>query len=264
MTRPHPASRSRRCSAPTVRKWARSGFDCAQRQHGHSVPTALAVTHRYFAALKDDVLYAQAVAFHETQTAAVEQQRHDPRHAGQLAEQGLDLGARQHDRNAVRALSAHEIVEPTDLEVQHLAVQEQQRSQCLVLRRRTDGALDCQHGEKGAHLGRTELGWMTLVMKMDVSADPSDVRLLGAITVVIHANGVADLIEQSARLRRRRGRRRNRLAAQVRHEAATARICRVHRAPFETRRESGGIDLGLIAINGSRATSAARALRLPV
>jgi len=52
-----------------------------------------------------------------------------------LAEDGADLLASQHDRQVVRALGIDEIVQPRDFLQQDLAVQKEERAERLILRR---------------------------------------------------------------------------------------------------------------------------------
>ena len=51
----------------------------------------------------------------QAQARAIARERHEPRNPMDLAEDGADLLASQHDRQVVRALGIGEIVQPRDL-----------------------------------------------------------------------------------------------------------------------------------------------------
>jgi len=88
--------------------------------------------------------------------------------------------------------------------LQDLAIEEEQRAQRLVLRGRRDVALDGQGTQEPRDLGRAHLGGVTLVVKEDVAADPSDVGLLGAGAAVAGAQRRPHAIQQARRGRSRR------------------------------------------------------------
>jgi hypothetical protein len=52
--------------------------------------------------------------------------------------------AREDDREALRALRAYHAVRPGDIELEHLAVAEEQRAERLVLRGGRDSTVNCQ------------------------------------------------------------------------------------------------------------------------
>jgi len=85
--------------------------------------------------------------------------------------------------------------------LQHFSVEEQKRTEGLVLGRGGDLPVDGQGAEEARDLGRRHLRGMALVVEEDVAPDPRDIRVLGAATVVTSAKSAADAIEQ-ARLRR--------------------------------------------------------------
>ena len=78
---------------------------------------------------------------------------------------------------------------------EHLAVEEQEGAEGLVLWRRGNVFLDGQVGEKGFDLGSAHLLWTAHAVEVDVAFDPADVGLLRAIGIVFEANGITDLIQ---------------------------------------------------------------------
>jgi len=102
-----------------------------------------------------------------------------------------DLGARQHDWHVLRTLGAGDAVEPRQLDAEHLASEEQQRGQRLVLGGRADLAIHREAGEEGLDLGRAHLARMPAPVKAYESADPPDLGLLRAQTMVLEAQALA-------------------------------------------------------------------------
>ena len=118
------------------------------------------------------------------------------------------LLACEHHRDPPRGLGAHDVVHPRQFLAQHLLVEEEQRAQGLVLRRRGHVALDGQRAEEPGDLGGTHPGRMPLVVEQDEAPDPADVGLLGAQAAVSRAQGRAYAVEQAGRRRdRSHGRR---------------------------------------------------------
>jgi len=83
--------------------------------------------------------------------------------------------------------------------VQDVAIEEQERTQCLVLGRRGNPALDSQGAEEASNFGRSHLGGMTLAVEEDVAADPPHVGFFGAATAVAKAVGLSHAVEQLGR-----------------------------------------------------------------
>lgn len=133
------------------------------RKHGDAVRAALAFAHDDLVAGEVEILDAQAKALEEPQLRAVEQRPHDPCRAGQRAEQAFHCGAREHDRQAPRAAGPHDIVEPAGIATQHIAVEEQQSRQRLILRRRADLPLDGERGEKTTDVGDRQIDGVPLI-----------------------------------------------------------------------------------------------------
>ena len=143
-----------------------------------------------------EVLHAQAGALEQAKPCAIEEDRHEPRDAVDLGEHGADFLGRQDDRQVVRALGIDEVVEPGNVLLEDLAVEEEEGAEGLVLRRRRHLAIDGQRRQEARELSRSHLGGMALAVEEDVAADPGDVRLLGATAIVPGANGMTHAIEQ--------------------------------------------------------------------
>jgi len=104
--------------------------------------------------------------------------------AFQLREQGGDLAACEHHRQAHRALGAHQIVEPAEFPAEDLLVEKEQRSERLVLCRCGNLAFGGKMAEKRRHLGLAERGGMALAAPVDETPDPVHVSFLRAPAVM--------------------------------------------------------------------------------
>jgi len=116
-----------------------------------------------------------------------------------VREQTLDLRAREHDRKTPRRLRAHEPLQPRQLDSEHLAVEEHQCRERLVLGRGRDALLHRECAQERGHLLGAELGRMAAAVEHDEAPDPADVRLFGATAHVAQARGLAHAVEQARR-----------------------------------------------------------------
>jgi hypothetical protein len=92
--------------------------------------------------------------------------------AAELTDDGADFVTGQHHRQAGGSLGTDDVVEPRQLLREHLAVEEEQRAQRLVLGGTGDMALDGQRGQEPRHLESTHLERVTLAMEEDEWAGP--------------------------------------------------------------------------------------------
>lgn len=167
------------------------------RQHRDAILGAFSAPHCDRAASKVDILDAQSDTFHQAHPGAIKQARHQQVCALEVSEQAIDLGARHDDGHALRHLRPGHALEPRQLNRQHLAVQEQQGRQRLVLGRGADLAVDREVAQKIFDLGCAHVLGMTLAVKQDIAADPPDVRLFRAQTVVLDPDALADQVQET-------------------------------------------------------------------
>src|SRR5712692_9628459 len=139
--------------------------------------------------------FTRRPALQQAQARAVQQDRHQPWHAIEPPEDGADLLARQHDRQVLGPLGPDDVVEPRQLDAEHVAIQKQQGAQRLVLGRGRDFVLDRERGQELGDLGGAHLHGMALAVEKDVALDPVDVRFLGATAVVSRADSLSDAVE---------------------------------------------------------------------
>jgi len=93
-------------------------------QHRHAVLAALAGAHRDLVAPEVHVLHPQAQDFQQAQARAVQEQRQEARRAVEGVDDGLHLLPGQHHRDPPGSLGAHDVVEPGQLLLQDLAIEE--------------------------------------------------------------------------------------------------------------------------------------------
>jgi len=107
------------------------------------------------------------------------------------------LFARQDDWEAFRTFGPDETVQPGNVEFQHLAIEEQQSAQRLVLGRSGHLAVNRQKAQEARDLRRAHFHRVTLAVEQDVTPDPRDVRFFGPPAVMAAAQGSAYTVEQA-------------------------------------------------------------------
>jgi hypothetical protein len=105
----------------------------ASGQHGDAILRPLAITDRDLTACEVDVLDPQPAALEEAQPATVHQGSHQPGRAAKTTENGGHLGPREDLRNTHGPFGPDHVIEPLELALQHVAEQEQERAEGLVL-----------------------------------------------------------------------------------------------------------------------------------
>lgn len=131
------------------------GLNESSGQDGQAVLSALRVAYEELTSFEIDVLDAKTGAFEEAETGTVEEGGHHLVHAAEVREERGDLRVREHYGNALLALSVHESVERSDLDPEHLLVQEEEGSERLVLRRCAHAFLFGEMGEERGDVGST-------------------------------------------------------------------------------------------------------------
>src|SRR5213593_504173 len=168
-----------------------------RRQHRHSVLVAFAAADEDLVGAKVHVLNAEAATFQHAKPGAVEQARHEPGRSVEPLKHRAYFVACEHDGEALGSTSAYDLVEPWQLDFEHLAIEKEQCAQRLILGRARNVTVNRQKREEARDLRPAELGGMALAVKENVAADPRDVRLLRAAAEVTGAEGVADAVEQT-------------------------------------------------------------------
>lgn len=171
------------------------------RQHHTPILGPLAPPDRNLATFEVDVLDAQFKTLLQAKPGAIQQRRHECRNARQFAQHTPHLIHTEHDRYPMGLAGSWWLFDGSELDRQYSPVQEQHRTQGLVLRRGGHSLLHSQYRQERRDLGRSKHPRMPLTVKQDIAPNPMDVRLLRAPAVVTRANGLADLIQQFRGLR---------------------------------------------------------------
>lgn len=98
-----------------------------------------------------------------------------------LFDHRLDLRTGHDHRQTLRTFRPRNAFDPRQIDAEHVAVQEQQRAQRLILRY---APLCRQRRQERLDLGRAHLARMVLAMEQDESSDPADLRLFGTDAAV--------------------------------------------------------------------------------
>lgn len=148
-----------------------------------------------------DVLDPEPEAFKESQTAAIQQMRHEPVIACQVRENGAGFSTSEDDRELRWAADTLHARDGLELPIEHLLVKEEQCAESLILSRSGDARIDREVAEELGDLLLTHFRRVALPMEENKALDPIDVRLLGADTVALHAQVPAHAVEQARRRR---------------------------------------------------------------
>src|SRR5437667_3856782 len=112
------------------------------------------------------------------------------------SQRALLLAAQNH-RQPLRGRGARDVVEPRELDLEHLAVEEEQRLQGLVLRGGAHLAVHREVGQELLDCGRAELTRVSAPVKADVTPHPLQISLLSAQREVARAHPLARDLEQA-------------------------------------------------------------------
>jgi hypothetical protein len=107
-----------------------------------------------------------------------------------VGEHVADFLVGQDHGQSPRSLGADYVAEDSDLLSEHL-VQEDQRAERLVLRRRADVPAHGQVRQEGLDLFRAQLGRMAQLVEEDLLPYPLHVSLFGAWAVLAHPASMA-------------------------------------------------------------------------
>jgi hypothetical protein len=214
----------------------------AGRKHGAAVAGALAAADEDLVAAEVDVLNAQPATLQQAEAGAVQQRGHQRGGAVDARENGAHFLTREHDGDVQGALGAHDLGQPRKIDLEHVAIQEQERRERLVLRGGRDAAIDGERREEPGDFDRAQLDGMAAAAVHDEPADPAGVRVFGAWTEVARAQRGAHAVHELGRARLRCGRGHGRI---------------------ESLRRPGvdgvGAEPELLAVNRSRPSSRCRA-----
>ena len=206
-------------------------FGQTARQHRVPILAALAITYHDLVAGEVHVLHPQAQALHQAHPGAVQQTGDQPRPPLHACQQALYLARGEDRRQAPPASRAGDVFHPRQVDGQHLAVQEQQGRQGLILGAGRHLALNCQLRQKALDLHAAQLARVALCVRKDESPDPPQIDLLRAKAVVIEAQTATNFVHQSRRTTRRTLPGYPRMIGGIRHRPAPRGITTPRCAP---------------------------------
>ena len=148
------------------------------RHHRQSIPPPLPIPNSQLPPLEIHVLDSQPQPLEQPQPAAPEQQRHRPRVPLHPLENALHLLDRQHHGNPQRPPRPHHPRQRPHIAPDHIAIEEEQPVQRLVLGRRRHVPPRRQMAQEQLHLRPPHLRRMPLLMKQDELPHPRHITPL--------------------------------------------------------------------------------------
>ena len=136
-------------------------------QDGDAFAKAFTVAHGDAVVSEINILYPQAHAFHEAQSAAVEQLRHEPIIAFEPGEHRPDFCAGEYHRNFRRALNPLNVVDEVEFATEHLLIQKERCGKGLVLGGGGDLFVHGKMGEEGGDFVFAHFIGMALAVKKE-------------------------------------------------------------------------------------------------
>jgi hypothetical protein len=124
------------------------------REHSHSILTALGITHDDLAARKKQILDPQLMRLHQAQPAAVEEIRNEPTCAVDVSQYRANLRSTQNHWQSLRPESPRHVLEPRQVDLDHLPIKKKKSLQSLILSGRRDFGLNGEVSEEGLNLLR--------------------------------------------------------------------------------------------------------------
>ena len=109
------------------------------------LPAAFAIPEVNLSLVQVQILCPQLQCFQKAQAAPVKQPSDEGNRAVELVQDGADLLAREYHGKPLGPLCPYQIIHPRQPALEHLAVEEQQRREGLVLRAGADSANRCDH-----------------------------------------------------------------------------------------------------------------------
>lgn len=170
-------------------------------EDGDAVFGAFAVADDDLVLGEVDVFHAQAEAFVEAESGAVEDLDDEEGNPGELGQDALDFCAGEDDREALGFFGHDRANGLFDRPLQDMVVKEKDSAESLILGGGSDVLVNGKMSEEGfdvldGHVFRMHVLAPAFFMKENETLDPIDIALLGAVGVVHAPEGEAELIEE--------------------------------------------------------------------
>ena len=170
-------------------------------EHGHPVPPALPLADREPPPVGVEVVDPEPEPLAEPQPGAVEDHPDEPVDAPELAQDGVDLGPREDDREPLRPPGPGDPVDAAERAAEDVVVQEQDGVERLVLGRCGDPSVLGEVGEERGEVGlgeRVGVAGPAVVVRVEeaVPSDPVGVGLFRVVRVVAPAELGPEPVEE--------------------------------------------------------------------
>jgi hypothetical protein len=163
------------------------------RQHRSPIFVAFPAPDQELTSREVDVLNAQRERLEQAKAATVQQERHEERDALEVGEHAPDFVTREDGGKPHRTLGGHHALKlALDRRSEHVAIEEQQRRERLVLCRRAHSAVCRERAQKRPDFTGTKIAWVPPASEDDEAAHPGDVRVLRAWATVAKRERRAD------------------------------------------------------------------------
>ena len=144
-------------------------------QHHPAILAAFALADDNLATVEINVLDAQAQSLHKPQAGPVNQTAKYRHRSFQRGQEPGHLGFGQDHRHPLPRLGPLHVVQPRQVGLQHLAVEEQDRREGLLVCRGRDPALRREPGKESRYFRRAHVTWMAHAIKADETTNPLDI-----------------------------------------------------------------------------------------
>lgn len=165
-------------------------------EDGEAVVFAFSVTDDDLAVAEVYVFDAEAEAFHEAQSGAVEDLGHELGDVFEVGDDGEGFLVGEDGGEGFGFFGADDVGGELDVLVEDVAVEEEDGGERLVLGGGGDVLFDGEVGEEGLNFGDAHFFGVAFAVVEDVAFDPFGVGFFGAVGVVFEADGLAELLEE--------------------------------------------------------------------
>lgn len=165
-------------------------------EDGDAVVFAFAVADDDLAVAEVYVFDAEADAFHEAESAAVEDFCHELGDAAHVGDEGAGFGRGEDDGEGFGFFGADDVGGRVNFDLEDMTVEEEDGAECLVLGGGGDVFFDGEVGDEGLDFGGAHVFGVAFVVEEDVAFDPVFVGLFGAVGVVFGADGGGDEVHE--------------------------------------------------------------------
>src|SRR6266446_441397 len=156
------------------------------RQQRDSILIAFCASYQNLIGSKVHIFDTELKTFEQPQAGTIQQRCHQPICSAQLIQYLLDFIASPNNRQPLRPLFPNEVTQPGNLLIQYVSIQEQNRTQGLILHRSANVSIHGKRREETRNLLCSHFGRMPLPVKDNEPAYPSQISLFCPATIMKH------------------------------------------------------------------------------